>query len=144
MIRVVLDTNVFVSALLVPDSPPARILELALEGEVLLVLSPGIIREIGRVWQYPKIIKSLQKHRLSAEEVAAAVIKILKIAAITPGAEIASGVSPDPADDMVLSCAVEGKADFVVPGDRDLTDLEDYQGIRIVTPAAFVKLVAAS
>lgn len=144
MIRVVLDTNVFISALLVPDSLPARILELVLSGQLLLVVSPGIVREIGLVLQYPKVKKSLKTHRLSEAEVADAILKILKIATITSGAEIASGVSPDPGDDMVLSCAVEGKADFIVSGDRDLTELEDYQGIRIVTPAAFVKLLAES
>lgn len=63
------------------------------------------------------------------------------IALITPGAETVAGVSPDPGDDQVLSCAVEGKADFIVSGDRDLIGLEDYQGIRIVTPAAFLKIL---
>ena len=142
MIRVVLDTNVFVSALLISDSPPARILELALEGQLRLVISPGIIREIGLVWQYPKIIKSLKKHRLREDEVAETMLKILKIATITSGAEIAKGVSPDPGDDMVLSCAVEGRADFIISGDQDLTELNVYEGIRIVTPAGFLKLLA--
>jgi len=141
MMRVVLDTNVFVSALLAPNSPPAGILELALQGRLRLVISPGIIREIGQVLLYPKVKKSLQKHRLSTEEVADAIIKILKVATITPGVEIASGVSPDPADDRVLACAIEGRADFIISGDRDLTELESYKGIRIVTPAAFVKLL---
>lgn len=143
MIRVVLDTNVFVSALLAPDSPPARILELALEGQLRLVISPGIIREIGQVWQYPKVKKSLKKHRLTAKEVANAILKILKVATITPGAETARGVSPDPGDDMVLSCAMEGQADFIISGDQDLTELEYYEGIRIVSPANFLKLLAA-
>lgn len=142
MIRVVLDTNVFVSALLTPDSPPAGILELALEGQLRLVISPGIIREIGLVFQYPKVKKSLKKHRLTEEEVAETILKILKIATITPGAEIAKGVSPDPGDDMVLSCAVEGRADFIISGDQDLTELDSYQGIRIVAPGIFLKLLA--
>jgi len=142
MMRVVLDTNVFVSALLTPGSPPAGILELALTGQLRLVISPGIIGEIGLVWQYPKVKKSLKKHRLSTEEVTDATIKILKVATINPGVEIAPTVSPDPADDMVLACAVEGRADFIISGDRDLTELESYEGIRIVTPAAFVKLLA--
>ena len=143
MIRVVLDTNVFVSALLSPDSPPARILEFALEGQLRLVISPGIIREIGQVWQYPKVKKSLKKHRLTAAEVAEAILKILKVATITPGAETARGVSPDPADDMIISCAVEGQADFIISGDQDLTKLDSYEGIRIVSPAGFLKLLVA-
>jgi hypothetical protein len=142
MIRVVLDTNVFVSALLTPDSPPAGILKLALEGQLRLVISPGIVREIGLVFQYPRVKKSLKKHHLTEEEVADAILKILKLATITPGADIAKGVSPDPADDMVLSCALEGRADFIISGDRHLTVLDAYEGIRIVTPAIFLKLFA--
>ena len=95
------------------------------------------------MWQYPKVKKSLKKHPPTEAEVAAAVIKILKVATITPGAEIARGVSPDPADDMILSCAVEGQADFIISGDQDLTELESYEGIKIVTPASFLKLLAA-
>ncbi len=141
MIRVVLDTNVFVSALLAPDSPPARILELALEGRLRLVISPGIIREISLVFQYPRVQKSMKKHRLTTEDVADTILKILKIATITPGAEFAQGVSPDPADDMVLSCAVEGRADFIISGDQDLTALESHEGIRIVAPATFLRAI---
>jgi putative PIN family toxin of toxin-antitoxin system len=142
MIRVVLDTNVFVSALLIPDSPPARILEFALKGNLRLVMSPGIIKEIGSVFNYPRLKKSMKKHRLSDGEVADAILQLLKIAIITPGAEIASGTSRDPADDMVLSCAVEGQADFIVSGDQDLIKLESYEGVKIVTPSAFLKIIA--
>lgn len=141
MIRAVLDTNVFVSALLAPDSPPARILELALEGQLRLVISPGIIREIGLVFQYPKVKKSMKKHCLTEDEVANTILKILKVAIITPGAEIARGASQDPADDMVLSCALEGQADFIISGDQDLTALESHEGVRIVTPATFLQVI---
>lgn len=141
MLRVVLDTNVFLCALLAPDSPPAGILQLALQGRLRLVISPGIIIEIGLVLQYPKVKKSLRKHSLTEEEMADAIINILKIATITPGAEMVRGVAPDPGDDMVLSCAVEGRADFIVSGDRHLTGLESYEGIRIVAPAAFLQLL---
>jgi putative PIN family toxin of toxin-antitoxin system len=141
MMRVVLDTNVFVSALLIPNSPPARVLELTLGGQLRLVISPGIIREIVQVFQYPRIRNSMKKHRLTEAEVADAVHKILKIATISSGKEIAKGVSADPADDMVLSCALEGRADFIISGDQHLTELDNYEGIRIVAPAAFLKLL---
>jgi putative PIN family toxin of toxin-antitoxin system len=142
MIRVVLDTNVFVSALLVPDSPPARILEFALKGNLRLIVSPGIIKEIDLVFNYPKIKRSLKKHGLTNSEVENTILHVLKVATITPGAEIASGVSQDPADDMVLSCAVEGQADFIISGDHDLIRLESYEGVRIVTPSTFLQLIA--
>ncbi len=139
MIRVVLDTNVFVSALLTPDSLPARILELILEGNLRLVISPGIIQELISVFRYPMTKKSLKKHRLTDEEVADAIFKILKIATITPGSEIVQDASPDPADDMVLSCALEGQADFLISGDQDLIKIKSYEGVKIVTPATFLQ-----
>jgi putative PIN family toxin of toxin-antitoxin system len=86
MVRVVLDTNVLVSALLVPGSPPAKILELILAGNLRLIISPGIITELASVVTYPKLKKSLRKHGVSDEEVAHALHTLLKIATITPGA----------------------------------------------------------
>jgi putative PIN family toxin of toxin-antitoxin system len=141
MVRVVLDTNVFVSALLTPDSPPARILELIIERNLRLVISPGIIRELGLVFEYPKLKKALNKHGVADDVVANAILKILKIATITPESEIARGVSCDPKDDMVISCAIEGHADFIISGDQDLIKLESYKGVRIVTPATFLQLI---
>jgi putative PIN family toxin of toxin-antitoxin system len=141
MIRVVLDTNVLVSALLSPLGPSAHILELALTGRLNIIISPAIIREIDTVFQYPRLKKALKKHRVSNEELEGAILKILKVATITPGENIVRGASRDPADDLVLSCAAEGRADFVISGDQDLTELESYEGIRIMLPAAFLRLI---
>lgn len=143
MIRVVLDTNVLVSAILMPGSSPARILELALAGRLRWIISPGIIREMGLVFQYPKIKKAMKKQRLSYRAVEEVILKMLKVAAITPGKMIAQGVSRDPSDNMILSCAAEGQADFVISGDQDLTKLGSYEGIRIVDPASFLQLIEA-
>jgi putative PIN family toxin of toxin-antitoxin system len=140
MIRVVLDTNVFVSAILSPEGPPARILEIALTGRIRLVISQAILREIRQVLQYPKIQKLLKKRRITAPELEAVVLKILKVAFLTTGQLSLEGICGDPADDMVVSCAVEGEVDFIVSGDQDLTSLESYQWIKIVAPAAFLKL----
>jgi hypothetical protein len=142
MIRAVLDTNVWVSAILTPGNPPARILEFALTGKMRLLVSPGIIREIGQVLKYPKVKKTLRKHRITSQEVDAVILKLLKAAIITPGEILAEAVSADPADDMIIACALEGQADFIISGDHHLTDLEDYQGIKIVAPATFLALIA--
>jgi putative PIN family toxin of toxin-antitoxin system len=143
MIRAVLDTNVWVSAILTPGTPPAKILEFALTGKMRLIISPGIIREIGRVWQYPKVKKALKKHRITFQEVDDVMVKLLKAAVITPGEILAKGVSDDPADDAIIACALEGRADFIISGDHHLTDLTNYQGIKIVTPSTFLALIAA-
>jgi hypothetical protein len=142
MIRAVLDTNVWVSAILSPGHPPAKILELALTGNLRLIISAGIIREIGRVLQYPKVKKALERRRITSQEVDDVILKLLKAAIIVPGEILAEGVSDDPADDMIIACALEGRADFIISGDHHLIDLKNYQGIKIVDPSTFLALIA--
>lgn len=142
MIRAVLDTNVWVSAILSPGHPPAKILELALTGNLRLIISAGIIREIGRVLQYPKVKKALERRRITSQEADDVILKLLKAAIIAPGEILAEGVSDDPADDMIIACALEGRADFIISGDHHLIDLKNYQGIKIVDPSTFLALIA--
>jgi uncharacterized protein len=141
MIRAVLDTNVWVSALLTPGHPPAKILEFSLTGKLRLIISPGIIKEIGRVLQYPKVKKALEKQQITSQEVEEVILKVLRVALITPGEILVEAVPGDPTDDMVIACALEGKADFIISGDHHLTDLESYQGIKILDPATFYELL---
>jgi putative PIN family toxin of toxin-antitoxin system len=137
MIRIVLDTNVFISGVLTPGRAPAQLLELVLSGKIKLVISPQIIQEIQRVLQYPGILKLMKKRKL--EE---AVFRIMRVAQITPGAVNVQGVATDPSDDMSLACALEGQAEFIVSGDHHLTDLTDYQGIKILSQAEFISLMS--
>ena len=83
----------------------------------------------------------MQKHGITDEEVAEAIHGLLSIATITSGSEIAQGACLGPADDMVLSCALEGRADFIISGDQDLIELESYEEVKIVTPANFLKII---
>lgn len=140
MIRAVFDTNVFISALFNPKRPPAQLLELALQGKIRLIVSPHLIAEIERVLTYPKVKKLLKKRNTSSGEVAEAIAKVLKVAVWTPGDLTVAAIADDPADDMVLACAVEGNADFIISGDHHLLDLKTYQGIKIVNPARFLEL----
>ena len=84
--------------------------------------------------KYPKVKKALNKQRIPSQDVDEVILKLLKVGLITSGEILAAGVSDDPADDMVIACALEGHADFIISGDHHLTDLEDYQGIRIRCP----------
>lgn len=141
MIRAVFDTNVLVSALFNPQRPPAQLLELALQGKIRLIFSPHLIVEIERVLTYPKVKKLLKKRKTAPGEVGEAIAKALKVAVWTPGDLTVEAVADDLADDMVLACAVEGSADFIISGDHHLLDLKNYQGIKIVNPARFLELM---
>jgi putative PIN family toxin of toxin-antitoxin system len=139
MIRVVLDTNLFVSALLKPGSNPDRIINLVREEKVLLLISDAICDEISRVLFYPKI-----RRRLVASDVELQnFVKLLRtVAIVSPGSLNLPPLAADPDDTKYLICAVEGRADYIVSGDHHLTDLVIYQGIRVVTPAEFIRIVS--
>lgn len=139
MIRVVLDTNLFVSALLKPDSNPDRIIKLVREEKVLLLISDAICDEIIRVLFYPKIRKRLA----ASDEELQNFVKLLRtVAIVTPGSLNLTPLAADSDDTKYLICAVEGRADYIVSGDHHLTDLVIYQGIRVVTPAEFIEIAS--
>jgi putative PIN family toxin of toxin-antitoxin system len=139
MIRIVIDTNLFVSALLKPGSNPDMILHSVKDEKVLLLMSDSISQEISRVLAYPKIRKRLTA---SDDELKNFVQLLSAVAIITPGTLILPLFAADPDDTKYLVCAVEGHADFIVSGDHHLTDLGMYRGIRIVTPVDFIQILA--
>jgi putative PIN family toxin of toxin-antitoxin system len=139
--RVVLDTNQYVSALLKSDSNSARLIALVHQGKIALIASPAILDEVRRVLAYPKI-KRLHSH--TEQEIEQFMRKTEKIAIITPGALQVDVIKADYSDNIFLACAVEGGADFIVSGDHHLKDLKAFQGIRIVDPARFLAMLEAS
>jgi putative PIN family toxin of toxin-antitoxin system len=137
MIRVVIDTNVFISATFLPHSKPAKIINWIRGGKVVWVTSLEILEEITRVLLSPRVKK---RHGLTAQQITKVLEGLIQGAEITPGTSRANA-SRDPADNKFLACAVEGQADYLVSGDKDLTDLKTYQDIPIVSPAAFLEIM---
>lgn len=138
MTVIVLDTNVLVSALLSPRSTSAQILKLVLEGELNLAVSWDILEEIYRVLGYPKLIKLMKKNGVTTREVDSFLERLCANAIETPGECTPDVIQDDPTDNIILACAGEGEADFIISGDRHLTSLKEYQGITIVNPATFL------
>jgi len=82
MIKIVIDANIFVSALLIPDSKPAQVLDLVRARKVELLISKNILSEIERVLRYPKIVN---RHQRSSEELKAFIRDTTQFATLTPG-----------------------------------------------------------
>jgi len=141
MTRIVIDTNILVSAILTPEGNPAKILKLVLEGKLNLIISPAILEETLQVFNYPKLVKLLEKNKITPAEVGGFLNKMSKIAVITPGQLDVDAIPEDPSDNKIIACALEGDADFIISGDHHLTDLEIFQGIKIVSPTAFIKII---
>ena len=129
--RVVLDTNAVVSALLF-SGISSELVSLWQKGLMTLLLSREILDEYLRVFSYPKF-------ELTEEE-----IKELIQEEILPYAEVVKPkrrlrvVQRDPSDDKFIECAVAGKARVIISGDKDLLSLGRYRQIRILSPAKFL------
>ena len=138
MLKIVLDSNVFVSALINPRGKPAQILNYVFENKIRLFTSPSIIEELERVLSYPKLVK---RHGLEKQELKEFVSDLLSILSLVEGKKALELIAEDPADNNYLSCALDAKADFIVSGDIHLLNLREYEGIQIITPAQFLKML---
>lgn len=136
--RVVLDANIYVSTLISDKGNPAKIVNRWLSGEFEVLVSPPIIDEILRVTGYERIQRKYARVRENRLEFVALVSEQ---GIWTELQEELSVITADKSDNRYLECAVSGGAQYVVTGDDHLLELGAYQGIAIVTPAAFVTLL---
>jgi putative PIN family toxin of toxin-antitoxin system len=139
MIRPVLDANVFVSALLSPGAYPAEVLTAWRAEQFHLVLSLAILEELERVLRYPRIVS---RHRWPEEKIKQLIEDLAHLAILTPGRHTLKLIAEDPSDNRYLECAVEGDAEYIVSGDQHLLQLAAYRRIRILTPRAFLGILA--
>jgi putative PIN family toxin of toxin-antitoxin system len=136
MLRVVIDTNILVSALLSKKGAPSQILDAWRERKFLVVTSEAAILEVKRVL---KELKSTGKYALTDEDIAAVLNLLQKDALIVPGTADAGGTIPaDPDDEKFLSIALDGEAEIIISGDRHLLDLGKFQDIPIHTARQFL------
>src|SRR4030042_1428909 len=139
MLRVVLDANVFVSAVLKPQSDLARIFDLLKAGKVkLIIISSNILSEIRGVLLYPKLRK---RHRRTPRKIDDFLKRTVRVRIITSGKMKVEEIKDNPEDNKYLAAAAEGKADFIISGDHHLRELGIFQGIRILSPSMFLKLM---
>jgi putative PIN family toxin of toxin-antitoxin system len=137
--RVVVDTNVLISRYLAPHGTPAAVFLRWERRAFELLVSPPILDEYDRVMRDPDVRRLHQK---SDSEIDVIIRRIRQAAIhVIPTQKLAL-IPADPDDDKFVECAVEGKARYIVSGDKHLLGLGSYQGIQVVPPAAFVTLVA--
>ena len=129
-LRVVLDTNVIVSALQFPESALSALWRALLDRRYRLLLSPAIVEETARIL----------RGRFHWQEADARTILRLLVrkADIVRPTSIPNAVPNDPDDNHIIACALAGKADLIVSGDRDLLRLKEYEGIPIIRPVDYL------
>ena len=131
--RVVIDTNVFVSGLLLPASVPGRIIAAAWSGVFDVVLSEAILTEVGMALRYPKLRKRIA---LTDAELDRYLQLLRYVAEIVDSAGVNVEVPGDKADEPILATLVAARADCLLTGDAVLLRLADRYPI--MTPAQFV------
>ena len=130
MIRVVLDTNVIVSALMVPAGQEAFVLLLALQGSIELFISAPILAEYEEVLRRPRL-------KLRVPEVEAALAKIRAGGFMTHPTKAVS-ISVHESDNRIYECAAAASADYIVTGNKKHFP-EDYENTKIVNAREFLE-----
>jgi putative PIN family toxin of toxin-antitoxin system len=131
--RIVFDTNAFVSYALIADSITGKAVRKAMHAAVLLASQPTL-DELAEVLSRRKFdaYASLEQ-RKSFVKLIASTVELIPVTAVIRACR-------DPKDDKFLEVAVNGRADLIVTGDKDLLSLDPFHGIAIMTRAGYLKL----
>ncbi len=133
--RLILDTNILLSAFLSPLGAPAKLLDAWERKTFTLVACDALIAELSDFAGRPFFRARL---RASAAELLAAGLRDFSFFC----QNLPSGpIAPDPKDSYLLALAEASQAEFLVTGDKQLLSLKQHQSTRIITPAAMVELL---
>ncbi len=133
MLRVVLDCNVFVSALLSPNGSPAQILDRWADGDFDVILSPLLLAELERVLRRPKFTASID-----GAQVDGLVTGLVEDGLLVEDPPADPGLTPDPGDDYLVALARVAGAQYIVSGDAHLRQLTDAVP-PVLSPAEFIE-----
>jgi putative PIN family toxin of toxin-antitoxin system len=134
-LRVVADTNVLVSALLF-GGPPEQIVLAGLRGEIQLLTSSPLLKELERVLK--------GKFKLNLHLVRNIIEEIKEVAELVEISSHINVISYPDDDNRVLECAVDGKAEFIVTGDtKHILPLKEFRGTKILSPSEFLNRLPA-
>jgi len=129
--KVVLDTNVFVSALGWKGAS-RTIFYKCIEGNLKLFLSMEIFHEIKRVLNYPKL-------KFSKIEIDEFLDQILEVGCLVENAVKIGIIKDNPSDNKFLECAVTVRADYIISRDIHILKIKEFEGIKMVSPELFVQ-----
>lgn len=146
LIRVVVDTNVWVSALLTPAGPPGRVLAALRSARFVLIISEPMIREVAEVLARPRIARKYGVTREEADELVGLLRERGQTAPVTDTIRLCR----DPKDDMLIETALNGRADVLVTRDDDLKGEADLvrvlaaRGVAVLIVRRFLEALEAA
>lgn len=127
--RVVFDTNIFISAFMFPGGRAEAALAKVVEGDVQLFVSKALIHEVLDVLS--------RKFDRDAEELARVAVYMSELGKVVQSKRKLAVLRDEP-DNRILECGVAGRADVIVTGDQAMLALGEYKGVRIVTLKDFL------
>jgi putative PIN family toxin of toxin-antitoxin system len=136
--RVVLDTNILVSAFITPRGTPAKLLRAWRDGQFDLVTSPPLFVELQEVLHRPKI---RARYHLTQEDIHNFLTLLASATVCVPGITTVSAPIQDHDDLMVLATAIESQAAYLVTGDNELLQLERFRSVHIITPSLLLRVL---
>ncbi|MBI5100455.1 MAG: putative toxin-antitoxin system toxin component, PIN family [Nitrospirae bacterium] len=133
-LKVVLDTNILISALLFRGEL-SRVVDLWKKGRIVPVISKETFQEFKAVLHYPKFRLSRAEIKTIIED------EVLPFFEVAETADKVKGICTDPDDDKFIACAVAASADFIVTGDSALCDVGKYRSVRIIKAVDLLKMM---
>jgi len=132
-LKIVLDTNVLVSAFLKPHSKPARIMRLVLQGDIQIIINEPILAEYLEVLKRPKF-------DLNLEDVQT-IVDFIRSKGVNAPSLAESFDLPGSSDEPFLEAALASTADVLITGNRKHFPKRSCKGQKVVTPAEFLNLL---
>jgi putative PIN family toxin of toxin-antitoxin system len=130
-VRVVFDTNIFISALVIPGSLAEKAILKIIEERDSLLISADIINEVLSV-----LSSKFGRDREELSHVAVTLSEIAELMKPTRGIKIFK----DEPDNRILECAIYGEANLLVTGDKEILQLREYKGVKIISLRAYLEL----
>jgi len=129
--KVVLDTNVFISGVFF-DGPPFQVLETWRDGKAQLVISPAILEE------YRRVANELAEQFPGVDLTAILELVAINSELVSPD-NLPRAVCDDPDDDKFPACAIAGSSKLILSGDKHLLKVSGYKGIEVIKPREFIE-----
>lgn len=130
--KVVFDTNIYISAFVIPGGNAEKAYLHAIEGDFELCTSVAILTELAR--------KLDEKFGWGKREIAQLITSISNVATVLKTAPWLKVLSDDP-DNRILECALKAEANFLVTGDKHLLKLRSYENCKIIKLSAFLRML---
>lgn len=132
MIKVVIDSNIYISGILFSGNPRI-ILDLAIKGKIQVYISPDILSEL-------KDVLSKKKFSFSPNIIQSIIGEIESITTLIVPLKKHNIVTRDIDDNIIVDCAIESNAEFIITGDNDLLSLKEFKNVKIIKPVDFLEL----